>query len=300
MDNQVSEAPSWFVEAVETPKEDRSIEVAGCPIHYLDWGGKGKPGLLFVHGGGAHAHWWDFIAPAFLDDYSVAAIDLSGMGDSGHREQYSGELFAQELMAVCDDAGFGDDTVIVGHSFGGLATLKAGLCYPERLAGIVICDSAIFPAGFNPGNDLRASPFKAKKIYADYETALSRFKLVPPQPCENTYILDYIARHSLTRVKDGWCWKFDVRFLQKTLYDTMSEEIRGLRVPATMVYGEKSMLFGKYMLDNTRKLFADNVPFIALPQARHHLFLDRPLAFIDLIRDILRGYHQKARGASGD
>src|SRR5438876_691854 len=71
------EAPEWFTRAVTHPRKDCEAEVAGCPIHYLRWGDSGKPGLLLVHGSGAHAHWWDFIAPYFSEHYCVAAIDLS-------------------------------------------------------------------------------------------------------------------------------------------------------------------------------------------------------------------------------
>ncbi|MDY6956005.1 MAG: alpha/beta hydrolase [Pseudomonadota bacterium] len=288
MEQEITQAPDWFVRAVQTPYRKRQIEVEGCPIHYLTWGETGKPGLLLVHGGGAHAHWWDFIAPFFIDRYSVCAVDLSGMGDSGHRDQYSGDLFAKELMSVCEDAGFGANTVIAGHSFGGLATLKAGLHYANRLSGIVVCDSAIFPPGFSPGNDMRSSPFKEKKtVYPDFESAVARFKLVPPQPCANRYILDYIARHSLMAVEGGWTWKFDMRFLQKTIYDDLAMEVKNLNIPAAMLYGEKSMLFGKFMLENTRKWYADDVPFICLPKARHHLFLDEPLDFVDTLAGII-------------
>ena len=38
---------------------------------------------------------------------------------TGHREHYSPELFADEVMAVAKHAGFGTDTIVVGHSFGG-------------------------------------------------------------------------------------------------------------------------------------------------------------------------------------
>jgi len=78
-------APAWFTQAVSTPCEDRFVSVDGCRIHYLRWGPAGKPGLCFVHGGYAHAHWWDWIAPFFSGAFSVVALDLGGMGDSGHR-----------------------------------------------------------------------------------------------------------------------------------------------------------------------------------------------------------------------
>src|SRR5580693_6398016 len=86
-------APDWFRWAISRPRQSQFVTVAGCPIHYLIWAREpAKPderGLLFVHGGGAHSHWWSYIAPYFTRDFRVAAIDLSGMGDSGRR----GELW---------------------------------------------------------------------------------------------------------------------------------------------------------------------------------------------------------------
>ena len=34
--------------------------------------------------------------------------------------------------------------------------------------------------------------------------ALARFRLMPPQPCENLFLLDWVARHSLKEIEaDG-------------------------------------------------------------------------------------------------
>src|SRR3954447_26955423 len=80
-------APGWFVKAIETPFDTGAVVVDGARITYLLWGGDSdKPGIVLVHGNGAHAHWWTFIAPFLLEHYRVVALDLSGMGDSGHRE----------------------------------------------------------------------------------------------------------------------------------------------------------------------------------------------------------------------
>ena len=54
-----------------------------------------------------------------------------------------------------------------------------------------------------------------------------------------------------------------------------------------MVYEKKSVLFGKFMLENTRKWYADEVPFICIPKARHHLFLDEPLDFVDALARLI-------------
>ena len=157
-----SYTPGWFSRALDAPFADRTVEVGGVAIHYLYWAGddaaQEKPGLVFVHGNGAHAHWWTFLAPFFLTEYRVAAIDLSGAGDSGYRDHYSPERFAEEVISVAADAGFADDTIVVGHSFGGFITLKTGLLYRERLEGIVLVDSAVRPPDFKWERDPRRSP----------------------------------------------------------------------------------------------------------------------------------------------
>ena len=80
--------PDWFEQAIATPAESNWVNVEGARIHYLRWGGRDKPGLLLIHGNGAHAFWWSFIAPFLAREYNVAAMDLSGMGDSEPRAHY--------------------------------------------------------------------------------------------------------------------------------------------------------------------------------------------------------------------
>ncbi|MBT6589559.1 MAG: alpha/beta hydrolase [Rhodospirillaceae bacterium] len=141
-----STIPDWFQRAIERPTNSRFVDVDGCPIHYLTWFDGGddlRPGLLFIHGGGAHANWWRFIAPFFAETYRVAAIDLSGMGDSGARDNYLPETWAREVGAVLEDAQLGALPVVVGHSFGGLIAMKYGADHGEKLSGTVIVDSPV-------------------------------------------------------------------------------------------------------------------------------------------------------------
>src|SRR5258708_32108599 len=45
---------------VVLPREG-DVRVDGFGLHYLDWGVKGKPPLLFLHGGAVTAHTWDLV-----------------------------------------------------------------------------------------------------------------------------------------------------------------------------------------------------------------------------------------------
>lgn len=287
--------PGWFSRALAHPYEDRFVEVSGVPVHYLLWReqapgdpGSDRPGLVFVHGNGAHAHWWAFLAPFFLSDYQVLAIDLSGAGDSGHREHYTAELFAEEVVSAAGDAGFGSDTIVVGHSFGGFITLKTGLLHHEKLEGIVLVDSAVRPPDFKWERDPRRSPIKPKRVYDTFEEAHGRFRLMPPQDCRNQFVLDYIGRHSLTETDGGWTWKFDDGLFHKFEFGSnMHEELAQLKCRVGVMYGEDSYLFSQDIADYMFRVLDESVPFVGIPEAQHHLFLDQPLAFVSALRTLL-------------
>ena len=287
-------APGWFQNAIQTPYEDCFVTVDGTKTHYLLWrgdppeAGHKNPGLVFVHGNGAHAHWWAFIAPFFLSHYDVIALDLAGAGDSEHRAAYNSTHFAAQVAQVADDAGFGNDTVVVGHSFGGFVTLRTGLLYCEQLAGIVLVDSAVRPPDFKWERDPRRSPIKQKRVYETFEAAFERFRLMPPQDCENTYLLDYIAHHSLIEVDGGWTWKFDDGLFSKFSFeDGLHEDLARLACRVGVIYGENSDLFTQELTDYMFGILDQSVPFTGIPEARHHLFLDQPLAFVSSLRTLL-------------
>lgn len=65
------------------------VNINGLRLHYFDWGGA-SDGRIFVlcHGGSAHAHWWDAVAPAFAAHGGVIALDLRGHGRSQWAETY--------------------------------------------------------------------------------------------------------------------------------------------------------------------------------------------------------------------
>ena len=137
----MSTIPEWFWEAVDQKPESHYTEIDDIDLHYLSWNEANGRGLLFIHGHNAHAHWWDFIAPAFCDQYHPIAMDMSGMGDSDHRESYSAGQYADEIVAVADAAGLGADTLVVAHSFGGIMAMRACAKYPDRFGGLVLVDS---------------------------------------------------------------------------------------------------------------------------------------------------------------
>ncbi|MEL7128884.1 MAG: alpha/beta hydrolase [Pseudomonadota bacterium] len=287
-------APDWFEEAVSARYETEFIEVNGAKIHYQSWGDPSAPGLLLTHGNGAHAHWWDFIAPYFSNNYNVVAVTFSGMGDSDWRDGYDLKAFSAEQLAVAEATGMfahAQKPIIVAHSFGGFVTLNTGAEYGDRFAGMVIVDSPVNP----PDREHRGPPRsdRPNKIYPSLEAALGRFRLAPPQPCENHFAMDYIARWSLKKVsdktgKEGWTWKFDPSIWQRfEMLGKPADMLRAITCRLAIIRGEESALMPDDVGDYMQELLGHQVPYVSIPHARHHVMLDQPLAFVSALRMML-------------
>ncbi|MGA8459844.1 MAG: hypothetical protein WB800_30895, partial [Streptosporangiaceae bacterium] len=68
--------PEWFRTAIGTPAKQAAVDVAGASIAYRTYGDREDRGIVLVHGGAAHARWWDHIAPLLAADHMVVALDL--------------------------------------------------------------------------------------------------------------------------------------------------------------------------------------------------------------------------------
>jgi pimeloyl-ACP methyl ester carboxylesterase len=281
-----SDKPGWFDRAIATPYREGYVPVAGTDIHYLEWGEKGQPGLVFVHGGAAHAHWWSFIAPMFASKWHAVALDISGHGDSGRRDRYDHQLWAEEIVAVADAAGFPGPPVVVGHSLGGLVTIQLASTHCDHIAGAVIVDSPVREPDPESRAGARGQAFRTPGTYPDEETAIEHFRLIPPQPCENDYIVDHVARLSLRETEAGWTWKFDPHLFDQTLV-SMRDQLASVRCRLALFRGEYSTIVPENTAAYMYELMGRNAPVVSIPDAHHHLILDQPLAFVAALRTLL-------------
>lgn len=274
--------PDWFWEAIDTKPESGFVDVEGSDINYLYWSEAGNPGLLFVHGHNAHAHWWDFIAPSYKDDYYTVALDLSGMGDSDHRDEYSAEMYAKEIIAVADHCNMGPETILVSHSFGGVMSIKAVAQNPDRFKGLVLLDSGVkHPDDVKPPEPERLA---RAKLYPTSEIAQSRFRLQPPQQCANQYVVDHIARNSVEYIDEGFGWKFDEEQRSRMkAYADLEDDFKAITTKCALIYGADSESFSVKSAGYMKELLP-HLEVTELADAQHHLFLDQPLTFMEKLR----------------
>jgi len=290
-----SPTPRWFRDAINTPYTIKHVEVDKCSIEYYQWNESDKPLLLFVHGNGGHANWWDFIAPSFTENFCVCAIHLAGMGNSGYRSEYSFDIYAKDLIAVANDAGYHKDITIVGHSMGGVVTMRAAENYPEQIKAIIIVDSPmIFKLSEEPSEQHKPPApthhsFKGKKYYPDYETTFQHFRLMPAQECKNKFLVDHVGHHSIKQFPQGWSWKFDegIYFNFKRSGKLPPFDLDKIRCRFAYIYGDDSALVPQQITPDLKALLKNKGPVYEIRGAHHHVMLDKPLELIAQLKEIL-------------
>jgi len=103
--------------------------------------GKGKPSVIFIHGGFADRSFWRNQVKPFSKKYSVIALDLAGHGESGkNRKKWDLIGFAQDVRAVIEKENI-RRAVLVGNSLGGPVALEAARLLPDNVIGIVAVDT---------------------------------------------------------------------------------------------------------------------------------------------------------------
>jgi len=292
----MTDTPQWFLDALSIEPDHIAVDVEGAAVHALVWGETGRPGIVLVHGGAAHAHWWSHIAPAFLPDFRVVAIDLSGHGDSDRREQYSLDTWTDEVVAVIDACDFAGDPVVVGHSMGGFVTIATAARHNDRLGGAIIIDSPVVKVDPEVEQARRTNDFAKAKVYDDPEIPIAKFRTIPAQEHYLPFVKDHVARNSLRRLDDGrWGWKFDPTVFIPRRNDAASY-LAGVRCRVALLRCEHGLVttdIGDYMYEQLGRV----APVIELPTAGHHPMLDVPLILVTALRALLADWdHSRPLG----
>ncbi len=295
-------APAWFERAIADEPERTFVTVEGVEVETLAWGERGKPGLIFLHGGAAHADWWSFIAPFFAGERRVVAPSFTGMGRSGWRPAYAFDQIVREAREAGRAAGAYDagPPVVVGHSFGGRAAMGLAHHFGEELEGAVMVDPPFFAKeNVRPRSPPR--PTRERRIQDSLAAVVARFRLAPPQTCDNLHILDHIARRSATEIvaadgKRGWALCFDPHYWEKFTRIDPTPLVTAPHCPLALVRGAKSQLFHPEDAAYLLSLIPPGSPYVEIPEAEHHVMIDQPIAFVSALRALLAAWPRRHEG----
>ena len=107
--------------------------------------------IILIHGlASNYTRWSEFIEQTTLGKYwGIIAPDMRGHGDSMTRERISLELWADDLSALLDHAGY-KKAVLIGHSLGAHIALYFAHRFPQQTAGLILIDP-LSENGFTAG-----------------------------------------------------------------------------------------------------------------------------------------------------
>ncbi len=121
--------------------EDKFVRVDGLRLHYREFGDRGRPVLLFMHGLASNAYCFDHIAPHFAASHRVLALDFRGHGDSDWQEKGNYEFPDYVNDAIGFLAALGvSKASLIGSSLGGAVAMVVAAIKPELAERVVLND----------------------------------------------------------------------------------------------------------------------------------------------------------------
>lgn len=268
----------------------RRFRVNGLGLSALEWGERGRPGLLFLHGGSAHAHWFDAVVSDFIDRYHVLSLDQRGHGESdwppaaADGSAYATERFVDDLVGVLDVLGWGR-TAVVGHSMGGHNAMALAAWHPARVWALTIVDSRpSIPVDRLAVMHRRGH--RGPRRHATLESALASFRLLPRETVADTHLLAHLARQGIVERDGGFLYRFDPSANGTRQPVDAWELLPRIVAPTLLVRASRSPILPRPMAEEMlRRLPAAR--FEEIPDAYHHLVLDAPAPFARALRRFL-------------
>jgi pimeloyl-ACP methyl ester carboxylesterase len=123
------------------------IDVAGLRAHVRDEGSRDDPTpIVLLHGTSDSLHTWGGWTEVLAGERRVIRVDLPGFGLTGPVPDgdYRVERYVDFVGELLDALGV-RRFVVVGNSFGGWVAWETALAHPDRVAALVLVDSAGYP-----------------------------------------------------------------------------------------------------------------------------------------------------------
>jgi pimeloyl-ACP methyl ester carboxylesterase len=276
------------------------ISIGEVELSYNEARGNGRP-LVLLHGLTGHRDDFRERMPDLADAGRVLAPDLRGHGDftqTGRAETFSFEQLVADLAALLDAWGVARCDLL-GHSFGGMLALRFALAHPERVASLILMDTAPFaPDGYSLEMFEKAGAIARGRGMAFLqelvEKAAHNAADVSAADAHTARWADRYWPHHRRRYRamdpEGYATLALLMMKQTPVVDRLAE----IRCPTSVLVGAEDTEF----LRGADALAAgiEHAVRVTLPDAGHHPHMENPAAWLAAIRDHLR----RTRGTEGD
>lgn len=251
--------------------------MAGAELHFLEQGS--GPPLAILHGLFGSARNWASIARELAGAWHVYALDLRNHGDSPRLPEHTLDDLAGDLLSFLKKVG--TPTVVMGHSMGGLAAMRAAMLEADLITALVIVDIA--PRSYAPRHhrEFAALRLDLKECRSRQEVD-SRMAEQISDPVVRQFLQMNLARNEA----DQFYWKIPIDTLEKASFIERFPEEGRYEGPALFIAGGKS----DYVLPEDAALIRARFPgsrLETISQAGHWPHFSHQVEFLRLVTGFL-------------
>jgi pimeloyl-ACP methyl ester carboxylesterase len=278
--------------------------VNGLKLHYLDWPAQrgalhsrkqrlksAGTTVLLCHGGSAHCHWWDEVAPQLTRYGRVLALDFRGHGRSQWASTYGLAAHLSDLTKFIEYH-LRTRVLLVGHSMAGEIALRVAANSPQLLEGLVVVDAS--PKGLPLKTRLiwRWKRRKQSGIRPEFptpEALTARFRLSPPGHNLTPAALAELALKGAEQLPNGnWAFRLDPNTRKLSQGRQLQKcRIQDIGMPVLILRGEHSGLVSEREVRRMERRIAGS-KLKTIPSAYHHVSLDNPGATASAIGEFIK------------
>jgi haloalkane dehalogenase len=278
----------------------RDLDRDGLRLHYIDEG-NGDP-VVMLHGNPTWSFYYRHLIDDLRESNRVIVPDHMGCGLSDKpddaRYDYTLARRVDDLEALLEHLGVDRDLTLILHDWGGIIGMTFAARYPDRMARLVISNTAGFhkPAGKSFPHAL--SLFRDSLAGAWLARGLNLFVRGTTWIGCKTQRLPKEVRDAYAAPYDSWANRIAIhRFVQDiplrpgdrsfSVITQLEGRLPLLRsVPMLIAWGMKDFVFDEPVLDEWVRRFP-TAEVHRFPNAGHLLFEDKREAVDHLVRSFL-------------
>ena len=273
-------------------------------ISHFNYGGEGAP-LHFLHANGYPPECYQPLFELLKSQYHVFGMKLRPLWpDSKIEDIKDWHPFSDDLLRFLTTGGYGP-VIGVGHSIGGIVTLRAAMRDPGKFRALILLDPVLFPpsrliawniaraAGFGEkAHPLVAGARRRRRIFKDLESAFQGYR--------SRSVFRYMSDESLRIYIEGITQpnedgRFELAYSpewEAHIYLTGLRDFdlwRGLpslEVPTLIIRGAETDTF----LEKSARLVKQKQPkvkIVTLENSTHILPLERPQEVFEITEKFL-------------
>lgn len=272
------------------PFEARFASAGDVSLHYVDEGPRDAAPLLFVHGNPTWSYLWRRpIAELAASGRRCVAFDHMGFGRSDkppHLSRYTLQAHVDNAVALVDELDLRDVT-LVAHDWGGPIGLGAMLERRDRLSRLVLTNTWAWELPSFVPPFLRE--FRTDGLGEILALGGNMFVESIPGGMAHREVDPVMLDAYRAPFPDYWsrvgtlAFPRDIPLTDRDrsapVMRRIHEQLEGLELPVTLLWGMRDRVFQPMFLDQWRELFP-HAEVVELEDAAHFVPEDRPDAVI--------------------